>query len=529
MHVCLLPTEILLHVFALYKDRELSSRATLAALARTCRKFKEPALDILWKDITGFTPLISCLPGGVTKKKRGKLTFKRPLFDREWRFIDRYACRIRSFRVSDAELDIGNRFKLIQTLISARLPTPLLPNLRSLVWCDDREWSRFYPLLRTLLRPTITFLKLGYIISTPSSLALLASLGVQCPSIQELHCDIYDGGSEEYDGDSEEDGGSEECLDPEERLDAILEALCSLRKLFRLNAGYLTTQELLRLATLSSLKSLNFGLEEYYDDEMQHNTTPIIFSQLDQVHITAQSFSILYHCLTNVRFFLVDQYGPTDLYDPLDIPGLIVSLSECFSPVLEKLHFHFHFNFNSNFFTSTNFNTLADPSFALGFDVIAPLLSFSRLTDLRLDWICTSAIDDASLRTIAQSWPQLETFCFGSAARWVIPPSLTFIGLVHLIHHCPRLRTIGMPFRACQVDINSEPLSQTIPNENITELFVGMSPIVDPSAVASQLRRLMPKLTYVDFFDWLDYDISMPPPFENLEDGWDRVNEFLKD
>ncbi|KAG1813264.1 uncharacterized protein BJ212DRAFT_1367579 [Suillus subaureus] len=74
MHMCLLPTKILLHIFAIYKDSKLSSCATLAVLAGTCRKFKEPALDTLWRDITGFKPFISCLPGCVTKKKRGKLT-----------------------------------------------------------------------------------------------------------------------------------------------------------------------------------------------------------------------------------------------------------------------------------------------------------------------------------------------------------------------------------------------------------------------------------------------------------------------
>jgi hypothetical protein len=209
-------------------------------------------------------------------------------------------------------------------------------------------------------------------------------------------------------------------------------------------------------------------------------------------------------------------------YDPLGVPGLILSLSECFSPTLEQLHFHFKFQ------CFTDERMLANPRFALGYDVVAPLLSFSRLIDLRLDWICTSAIDDASLKTIAQSWPQLETFWFGNAARWVTPPSLSFIGLAHLIHHCRRLHTIGMSFCACQVDIDSEPFSQTIPNENITKLSVGMSPIINPIDVASQLHRFLPKLTYVDFLDWLNDDIPTPLPFQHLE-GWDRVNKLLGD
>ncbi|KAG0709191.1 hypothetical protein DFH29DRAFT_778848, partial [Suillus ampliporus] len=35
---------------------------TLAALARTCRLFHEPALDVLWGDLYFPHPLIRCLP-----------------------------------------------------------------------------------------------------------------------------------------------------------------------------------------------------------------------------------------------------------------------------------------------------------------------------------------------------------------------------------------------------------------------------------------------------------------------------------
>jgi hypothetical protein len=46
---------------------------TIAALARTCRIFKEPALDVLWRDIKGIRPLLSCLPESVVRIMEGKL------------------------------------------------------------------------------------------------------------------------------------------------------------------------------------------------------------------------------------------------------------------------------------------------------------------------------------------------------------------------------------------------------------------------------------------------------------------------
>ncbi|KAG0701084.1 hypothetical protein DFH29DRAFT_1069845 [Suillus ampliporus] len=436
MHVCLLPTEILLEIFAVYENCGPIPRATLAALARTCRTFKEPALNTLWRHINGFQPLISCLPGCVSSRDaRGKLTLKRPLLKREWRIIGQYAQRVRSLQVYPSELDIIDD-RVVQALVSAPSPTLLLPNLRRVVWWDERQ--RFFPLLRILLGSTITSLKLGFSSGAPSfaKSALLASLGDRCPSIRELECG--------YGGDSKES------------------FRCNMRS------------------------------------SMWIAGAPLSYN----------------------RMTVYVNYGDLDgdfPYDPQDVPDLIVSLSECFPPALEKLHFDIKFEFS----------TLANPSFVLGFDVIAPLLSFSRLTDLRLDWICISAIDDASLKTIAQSWPQLESFWFGSATRWLVPPSLTSIGFVHLIHHCRRLRSIEMPFFACPVDINSEPFSKTIPNGNITAIFAGHSPIVDPITVACQLHILLPKLTEVVFLDCHDMETLVPPPFEQCKDGWTRVNDLL--
>jgi hypothetical protein len=75
-HVCFLPAEILCDIFTTIRevDSKPNSRRTVAALARTCRTFQEPALDVLWRDIKGFKPLLSCLPEGVViRTTEGKL------------------------------------------------------------------------------------------------------------------------------------------------------------------------------------------------------------------------------------------------------------------------------------------------------------------------------------------------------------------------------------------------------------------------------------------------------------------------
>ncbi|KAG2338013.1 hypothetical protein BDR05DRAFT_1062970 [Suillus weaverae] len=501
MHLCLLPPEILLQIFSIHEF----DQPTLASLARTCRTLKEPALDILWKYINGFKPLIVCLPERVTDTDiQGRLTLKRPLLNEECRHIGRYTQRIRSLTVLPFHLEsIDDR--VVQAFISAPSPTPLLPNLHRLEWWDDREY--FFPLLRILLGSSITKMSLGFEQKTPSfaKSALVASLGARCPSIRELHC--------EYGGDSEDSS------------DAICEALCGLRELFRLHIGVFSSQTLLGLASSSSLKSLHLYLETYNINHTHSDCTPTSSSKLKRVFITAPSPPVHTHCLRNIRFLscrsvrLYINHGLPQPYDPMDIPDLIISFSECFPPTLEQIYFGFEFDVD---------HLTDDPSFALSFNVFVPLLSFSRLTHLDLDWICTSAIDDTSLKTMAQSWPQLEIFRFGSTNRWLVLPSLTFIGLVHLIHHCPHLHIIQMAFSACPVDVNSAPFSNTNPNEKIAGLNVGISPIVNPVAVACQLHKLMPKLGIVGFYNWNLAELPALPPLAQFGADWSRVNDSLQ-
>jgi hypothetical protein len=332
--------------------------------------------------------------------------------------------------------------------------------------------------------------------------ALLASLGARCPSIQRFNC-AYSGR-------------------PEDTSDAICEAVCGWRDLVHLATGVLNTQALAHLASLPSLKSLHFRSD--FVDDPRLKPIPTFISELEEMFIGATSLSHLTRCLKNlpslscrsVRLHIncSDSEVP---YDPVDITDLIVSFSECFSPALEQLDVEFGFHYEA-----LSEDMLADSRFAFGFDVIVPLLPFSRLTKLDLDWFCTSHVDDDALKDMVQSWPQLDTFSFGTKAPWLISPSLTFVGLVHLIQHCQHLRRINMSFRAFPIDTNSEPFSITIPNENVISLFVGISPIDDAMAVACQLHTLMPKLAVVDH--WID-DRDQNPRFG---DEWEKAEQYLQ-
>ncbi|KAG2117637.1 hypothetical protein BD769DRAFT_1483731 [Suillus cothurnatus] len=73
MHRALLVSEILLEVF-MHVNRVLDPyalilsyremvlvRKSFAALARTCKPFYEPAMDLLWTELDGIEPLLGCV------------------------------------------------------------------------------------------------------------------------------------------------------------------------------------------------------------------------------------------------------------------------------------------------------------------------------------------------------------------------------------------------------------------------------------------------------------------------------------
>jgi hypothetical protein len=338
--------------------------------------------------------------------------------------------------------------------------------------------------------------------------AFLVSLGARCPHIQEFVCP--------YSSDSDDHS------------DALCDAVCCWSELSHLRTRVLNTRALAHLASLSSLRSLHF-MSRGFVDSTPPNSIPTFASKLDEVSIAARSLLVLTQCLRNVCFtscqsvvLRVDSILP---YDPLDIPNLISALSVCFSTDLEQLIVDFT-GIDSN---SLSTEKLADPRFALSFNAVVPLLSFSCLKHINLSYFCASGINDAMIKDMAQSWPQLEEFYIGSTARWLIPPALTFTGLVHLIRHCQYLQDVGIPFRASLIDIKSEPFSKTIPNTKITGIYVGNSPIdvATTTAVAYQLHTLLPNLRNVHCFPWTLRISHPPPPLERSDVEWGRVEGFL--
>lgn len=124
-------------------------KRALARLARTCKAFKEPALDMLWRDLDTFVPLLTLFPSGLMKRARRPAlglvwllptSFSESLLMTEqaknpatedWEKVLAYAKRVRSVTYVEAFNTVS------QTVFSVFELCPeeyLLPNITSLTW-----------------------------------------------------------------------------------------------------------------------------------------------------------------------------------------------------------------------------------------------------------------------------------------------------------------------------------------------------------------------------------------------------------
>ncbi|OBZ79449.1 26S proteasome non-ATPase regulatory subunit 12 [Grifola frondosa] len=106
-----------------------NGRRSLSRLARTCKAFKEPALNVLWRDSTRSRRSSRSSPARSSSAPAGRA--KTPERD-DWARLLAYGERVRS--VSYAE-SVGNVSPTIFPIFEEHRPrTYLLPNLTSLTW-----------------------------------------------------------------------------------------------------------------------------------------------------------------------------------------------------------------------------------------------------------------------------------------------------------------------------------------------------------------------------------------------------------
>ncbi|KAJ3556058.1 hypothetical protein NM688_g2234 [Phlebia brevispora] len=160
-------------------------KRSLCRLARTCKAFKEPALDLLWRDLDTFVPLLTLFPSGLMKRARRPalgLVRKLPMSFREsslmieqaknpepedWEKVLAYAKRVRSISYVEAFNNISQSVFGVFDLCPEE---HLLPNLTSLTWKAESTPGLNY------CRPFLC----------PDLKSLTLEMGVRAPKINDF-------------------------------------------------------------------------------------------------------------------------------------------------------------------------------------------------------------------------------------------------------------------------------------------------------------------------------------------------------
>ncbi|KAF5376488.1 hypothetical protein D9615_008647 [Tricholomella constricta] len=471
MHHCLSIPEIV-HLICSQCD----SLFDLAALARTCRTFSEPAQDGLWYEIGDLIPLIKCMPEDlwkspeeITPDEEALIVFQRPIVSTDWpRFIIQ-SQRVRALG-SDGSPELGHVD--FQMLTFAASGLSLFPNLKELYWF---EASDRIPFILPFLGPSLTTITLSG--GEPSlarlQLSAFTTFCMKCPNLTVIRI---------------EDAAYN---DVQNGISVLSAAICQLHKLETAILGDITTDAYRHLAMLPTLKSLRLLLEIDPPIPLPLLLDSPPFSALERFQIDSGRLLhgawMLNTSSCSLRALEVDYWEKTVESDWRIFFSTI--LQRCGLSALTA----FKVRSRENPLSINHAAFLARPP--LRMEHIAPLLAFHSLQSLVMQPIEGFDLDDASLEQLAKALPRLKALMLGvftNAISLAKRPRVTLSSLGTLARYCPNLEHVGLHLDAC-IPCAAETTSSTR-HTSLRCLVFGKSPIEDVMMVARFLSQMFPNI-----------------------------------
>ncbi|KAG1738959.1 hypothetical protein EDB19DRAFT_1712130 [Suillus lakei] len=476
MHPCLHLEEILQEIF---KNADYRS---LTVLARACRLFYEPALNIIYSDLPeGLQPLIERLPHDLWSNNSGELVIRGPLRPQDWEVFAGYSRRVRSLKLRWFTSDA----KLYRALSSPPDPSFLLPNLRTFTWhCLSTRSAG--------LDDMIAFMRqlLGHnpaeaqLIVSEHALAAFSDLG--CTSLRKL---VIQNHKVAISANVTED------------------AICNLSALRSLTCGEVSVKSLHHLAQFPLLSRLNIWLGDDIPSALTFPRFP--FSKLRYLTINTKSIgpclSMLKATNWNIRCFhhrMDAEYDPAGRSALLELLPLQLSRES-----LKCISLH----------TSAVLHQDDDPitnPFSL-----KPLFSFKNLLILELRGAIIPGLDNDGLQKLAAAWPQKQGY--------IMPHKWNLTGLVLLLEHCPDLHQLALSVNAI-IDTKAPPALpiSSISNKLITAIDFCNSPITKTAEVAAFLSAIVPNLRETS--SWKGEVMCPGGNVREYQKRWNDVAELVR-
>ncbi|KAH7909873.1 hypothetical protein BJ138DRAFT_1088702 [Hygrophoropsis aurantiaca] len=495
MHQTLHIEELLCHIFA-----QITDPRTLFSLACTCQTFKDPALNALYFQIDNFTPLIKCLPRDLWISVKyvlshEELIFIRPMNPNDWNVFQTYANRVK--RLSYLAFSKAIRPDVLDSLLSQLAPMGIMfPKLQALNWDDGRVDAA--KVFRLLLGSPLVDFSIGNFKDnsyTPDFFPCLLP-----PSVKSLDLGIG-------------------------RADHVVAShlICQAYGLERLRCSVLTQDDMLHLATLPSLRTLEVQDLVTSSQSKRRNCLDgrPAFQNLQSLSICSDSllecFNLIHaiqqeHTTPLVHLFAAQHMPPTDV-SPAAASKLLEILSSIYTTsTLSRIFIDVR---------PRDGGRLHLPPISI--DVIAHLFVFRNLTVLDLEFANAFMLDDDDLTRMARAWPNLLELRLGEVGHWKMEKRITFAGFYSLIELCSNLRELSLSIDAT-VGLSRliQPRNRSR-NMKLRELWFYDSPIQNPAQVAVFVSDILPNVKFI----YASYGPLTPQTVE-YEKKWKETVRLLK-
>ncbi|KAG8214928.1 hypothetical protein J3R82DRAFT_10115 [Butyriboletus roseoflavus] len=560
MHRCFLISEIFCLILEFIRQSDESpeegecwedctiGKRTLASVARTCRAFSAPALDLLWMRLDSLDPLIKVLPSRLWAKKHSRFVVRMFMGDKQWSTFHKYAVRVHFLRGPCCGIPPSIQRNVVTALARcSRASLPLLPNLTELVWNESDTYSVIDPtvsLIKYFAGPRVATISL-FLVSWPiyvSARAVLADLPNICPNVTSFTA-IPRATLNDHSPD----------------IGDIVSKWSNLRVLRTCALSQAVMDELASKETLNTLSiELNTCVTDLYVKKLP-----------SMVHTFSLEGSNALHC---IRYLQMLHGNPTHfrLHVGLDVtlPSDMDALFQMLPMRLDTTQLrHLTITLRSSFRRALTLHS----SFPLTEPILASLYAFSSLVTLDMNAFCASELDDAAYERMAGAWPELRSLKVGAADVSRMKPVASVGAVIAVLRSCPCLETLHIvfdgaiapppPTTALDVDEGTQrgksagggeaekvgvegveggkeervTMSRTcswgISNQYMTEIHVGHSPAGEDMEglknLASCLRSVMPRLGRIQS---IKDPLGMLGMFDMAEsEGWRTVQRLLVD
>ncbi|KAK7045166.1 hypothetical protein R3P38DRAFT_189149 [Favolaschia claudopus] len=466
---------------------QIAKRKSLPKLARCCRAFSEPALDLLWMRQEGILNLLKCLPQSRWEMMdNGAIRFLEALEPADFDRVMFYSRRIRAIELRHV------RTELLSQLSAVNLDC-LLPNVRSVDWMEYSPLPLAY--LQLFLGPLTTSLALGLGSNTDLSSysSVFLWLARHHRPLAKLEVRLHLTTSPIV--------GCNDAL-----ADSILASIRSSQQLHTLSVPWITVPlhhhlaalPKLRILKVSHLETLEFPGDMAPDDGLSGS-----FPSLEQLTLLVRRLEVA----SNTLFRSFTHSPISDVKCIVDTAPTRQEMRDYFTALHDHLSpdclTHLWAKFGrevGNEISPVNTTNAIIPN------TLHPLLLFGHLSSVTIHTLAGFDLDDDICVAMAQAWPSLQNLSLRLPNDHLVllgalipntMPRINVTALIAFAHHCPHLQRLELAVNATSLgnsDVEQSATRLPEPQEKLAFLNVLYSPIEDPPLVAQFLRQIFPAL-----------------------------------